>query len=330
MTGPTGIISIIIPCLNEELNIFPLYNQLTKIFYLFNDFEIIFVDDGSTDNTLKRIELLASQDSRIKYIKLTKCFGLQNALKAGIDSAQGDCMITMDADMQHPPLLIPKLLQKWKEGFKIVHAIRQRQSKIGFFKNITSRLFYNLFNFLSDSDLREGTSDFRLIDRKVADIITSLKENDPFLRGLIPWTGFTQTFIRYTPSKRVNGKTKFTLKRMLGLAAVGLTTSSIKPLRLSLLIGVLCSTLAFFYGIFAIYAHFFSEKNMPGWTSIIASLLFLSGVQLIVLGIIGEYIGKIFLTTRCRPAYVIEETNIKPHTLSKEEIIKRKITTLIN
>lgn len=306
----TIIVSVVIPCLNEDQNIVPLYYELITILEVFGKFEIIFVDDGSTDDTFEKIEAISDFDTRVKFVKFSRCFGLQNALKAGIDFSAGNCIITMDSDFQHPLFVIPQMMEKWNNGYKIVNAIRKHQQNIGLLKRVTSDAFYRLFNFLSDINLTEGASDFRLIDRKVADFIGSFQESDPFIRGLIPWTGFPQAFITYAPNNRRNGKTKFTYRKMFEMAASGLTAYSIKPLRFALLIGITCSIMAFIYGLIAIYLYFFSGKSMPGWTSIIASLLFLSGIQLVVLGILGEYIGKIFLNVKFRPAYIVDKTNI--------------------
>jgi len=301
-----SLLSVVIPCLNESENIIPLHDTLVNVLNQYENYEIIFIDDGSTDSTFNKIIQLSKLNLKVKYIKFSKCFGHQNALKAGLDLAKGDCVITMDADLQHPPYLIQQMVQKWTEGYKVVVAIPTAKHNISFLKKITSKLFYTLFNYISDTQLQEGSSDFKLIDRQIVNIIASIKENDPFIRGLIPWSGFKHFNITYKQGHRKFGKTKFTNNRMFNLASTGLTSFSIKPLRLSLITGFLCSLFSFLYGIFAILA----SKKISGWTSIIVSVLFIAGVQFIILGIIGEYIGKIFLAIKGRPNYIIEETNV--------------------
>ena len=300
-------ISFVIPAYNEEGNVKLLAEKVIKEIADVFDYEIVFVDDGSTDKTLQILKLLNENNPNIHYVSLSRNFGHQNALKAGIDRATGDCVISMDADLQHPTTLIRSMIDKWQEGYHIVYTARDEDKSLGAFKRNSSKFFYNLINFLSDTKIDSGTADFRLIDKKVCDIIKVSNDSYLFLRGLIPWLGFKQYKIVYQPDKRHSGNTKYTPIKMLLLALDSITSFSIKPLRLSLIIGVLVSLSSFCYGIYAISVYILTEKTALGWASIICSILFLSGVQLLVLGIIGEYLGRIFIQTKNRPFYVVKE-----------------------
>ncbi|MFC2096171.1 glycosyltransferase family 2 protein [Bacteroidota bacterium] len=304
------LISIIIPCHNEQDNIELLYNSILKTFPNKYHPEFLFIDDGSTDKTLNEIKKLAEKFDFIKYISFSKNFGHQNALSAGFDFAEGDCIVSIDADMQHPPELIPQMIEKWEEGFQIVNSIRIDKN-IGFFKNVTSRLFYKIINFLSDTKIEPGAADFRLLDKKVVEVIKNLTENHLFIRGLTSWIGFKQERIEYIARERKHGKSSYSLKRMVHFAAVGITSFSTKPLKLSIYLGVIMAFCAFLYSIYAIYASIFTDKTITGWTSLILAVLFIGAIQLIILGIIGQYLGKLFIENKRRPKYIIDESKIK-------------------
>jgi len=301
-------ISIIIPCYNEENNIVPIYDQLTEILIKYSDYEIIFVDDGSTDLTFKNLKALAEKDAKVKFISLSRNFGHQNALKAGFDYSEGDCVISLDSDLQHPPEIINDLINKWKEGFNVVYAVREGKN-VPFFKKLTSKLFYKTINSISDTDVPYDAADFRLLDRKVIDELKQFKENYLFIRGLVSWIGFKQTTIKYKQNKRLTGKSKYTYRKMIKFASSGITSFSTKPLYLSMVIGFIIASIAFLYGLFAIYAVVFTDKAITGWTSVIVSVLFIGGIQLIMIGILGEYLGKLFMENKRRPNYIIKEKN---------------------
>jgi polyisoprenyl-phosphate glycosyltransferase len=271
--------------------------------------ELIFVDDGSSDGSLEVIRQLNARDPRVKYISFSRNFGHQQALKAGIDHAWGDAVIMMDSDMQHPPAMLPQLISRWEEGNDVVYTVRKEDPTLGTVKKQTSRGFYRWMNRLSGLKLEEGTADFRLIDKRVADEVR--KMNDPylFLRGLIPWMGFKQYRIEYTPDKRHSGETKYSFWRMLKFAINGITSFSVKPLHLATLLGLFISTLAFIYGIYAVCMHLFTDETITGWASIMASVLFIGGIQLVILGIIGEYLGKIYMQLKNRPNYIVRESS---------------------
>ena len=273
----------------------------------FEDYEFVFVDDGSTDPTASLIQQIASQDIHVRLLQLSRNFGHQNALKAGLDNATGDCMITMDADLQHPPELIPDMIDKWLEGYDVVITIRKQTQGETFFKRISSQLFYRLIQFISDIELPPGSADFRLIDRAVADVIKPMKESDLFLRGLIRWAGFRQIAIEYRAPERNAGKSSYNLRKMLKLAISGITSFSIKPLRLSVLLGIVIAGLAFLYGLYILYIYLYTDRAIPGWASTTGSILFIGGIQLIVMGILGEYLGKLFLENKRRPQYIIRK-----------------------
>jgi polyisoprenyl-phosphate glycosyltransferase len=268
------------------------------------------VDDGSADNTFELIQALSEQNDKLKYLSFSRNFGHQMALKAGIDYATGDCIICMDADLQHPPELIDRMIQKWREGFEIVYTVREDRKNISFFKRKTASLFYKFINSISNIKLERGVADFRLLDRSVVDVLRSINESSLFIRGLISWVGFKQCSIHYLPDNRFSGRSKYSFKKMLSFALDGITSFSIKPLHLATLFGVVVSLSSFFYGIFAISMYLFTDRVISGWTSVIASVLFIGGMQLLMLGILGEYLGKLFIESKKRPLYIIKKKKL--------------------
>ena len=298
-------VSVVVPCYNEESGISELYRQLTDVLAAYSVYEILFVDDGSHDQTVSTIEALAAKDKRVKLIELSRNFGHQFALKAGLDHATGDCVISLDADLQHPPRLIPELIKKWQEGHEVVYTIRNDTAKTSFFKRLTARLFYWIAKKLSSVEVHPGAADFRLLDRAVVEVLKECRENYLYLRGLVSWAGFRQTFVEYTPNERFAGKTKYSTRKMIRFALAGITSFSIRPLQLSLVLGTLIAGLAFLYGLYVLYIYAFTDKAVAGWASTTASVLFIGGIQLIVLGILGEYTGKNFMESKKRPAYVV-------------------------
>jgi len=307
MKNKNFTVSIVIPAFNEAGNIELLVKKLKDTLMDYHNYEILFVDDGSEDKTLEILKSLCRRYNRVRYISLSRNFGHQNALKAGLDHAIGDCVITMDADLQHPPYLIPQLITKWQEGYEVVYTIRLDDPRVSFLKRKTSNLFYKLMNWLSDIRIPKGTADFRLLDRAVVDVLKDTKEYHLFIRGITAWVGFRQYAFEYVPDERYSGKSKYTIKRMAGFALTGITSFSLKPLRLSILLGLFFAMLAFAYGVYAILTKFLTDRAVPGWASVLASVLFIGGIQLIVLGIIGEYIGKLVMESKQRPHYVIKE-----------------------
>jgi len=307
MRKKTFTVSVVIPAFNEEGNIKPLLEKLTSILENYHNYEILFVDDGSEDKTLENLKIQGQKNHRVRYISLSRNFGHQNALKAGLDHAVGDCIVTMDGDLQHPPELIPRLVEKWQEGYEVVTTIRLNDPRSSFLKRGTSGMFYRLVNRLSDIRIPKGAADFRLLDRSVVNILKDTKEYYLFFRGMIAWMGFHQCTLEYIPDKRFSGKSKYSFKRMFGFALTGITSFSLKPLRLSILLGLFFALLAFGYGVYAILIKLLTDQAVPGWTSVLASVLFIGGLQLTVLGIIGEYIGKLFVESKKRPHYIIKE-----------------------
>jgi dolichol-phosphate mannosyltransferase len=304
-------ISIVVPTYNEEGNIEVLYHEIRVVFESIKlvDFELIYVNDGSSDRSLECIKRLSQEDKRIRFLSFSRNFGHQNALKAGLDHADGDAIISMDADLQHPPSLIPKMIQRWKEGNDVVYSIRHDYSQISWFKKKSSKFFYQLVNYLSDTKLEEGTADFRLLDKKVVAVLKTYSESNLFFRGIIPTLGFKQIGIQYTPQNRFSGTTKYSFSKMFKFALTGITSSSAKPLYFSIYLGLIFAATAFLYAIYAIYIALFTNEAVTGWTSIIASILFIGGIQLIMIGIIGIYLGKLFTQSKNRPNYIIEERN---------------------
>ncbi|MBL7972874.1 MAG: glycosyltransferase family 2 protein [Prolixibacteraceae bacterium] len=303
-------ISVIVPCFNEEEGLETFHQTLIRFLPDQYHYEIIYVNDGSTDRTLQVILNLTGNNPAIRYISLSRNFGHQNALKAGYDFASGDCAISIDADLQHPPAVIPELIRKWEEGFEIVNTSRNDHPNTTYTKAISSRLFYQLMRKLSDIEIENGMADFRLIDQKVLQQLKLFPENFLFFRGIIPWMGFKQTIVQFNANERLAGSTKYTLRKMLKFAVTGITAFSVKPLRLSIYLGSAFAFLAFLYGLYVTYIYVYTDKAITGWTSIILSILLVGGINLLMLGIIGEYLGKLFMENKRRPNYLISETNL--------------------
>jgi dolichol-phosphate mannosyltransferase len=300
-------ISVVIPAYNEEGNIRVIYNHLVPVLEHYPDYEIIFINDGSRDNTLNNLKELHRTNKKVQYLSFSRNFGHQLALKAGLDHATGDCVISMDADLQHPVELIPAMIDKWREGFDIVYTIRADDPSLSLFKRVTATVFYKLINMISEIRIDPGSADFRLLDKRVIEVLREIHEPHLFLRGIIPWVGFSQFGLKYTPNARHSGESKYSLIKMVFLAFNGLTSFSTKPLHASTLLGFFISLLSFLYGLYAISVSVFTDKAVSGWASLIASVLFIGGIQLLMLGIIGEYLGKLFIESKRRPTYIIRE-----------------------
>lgn len=311
------LVSIVVPCYNEAENISPLLDRIESTLnpYIY---EVILVNDGSCDHTQLEIDIAATENSHVKYIGFSRNFGHQNALKAGIDHAAGDCIVTIDADLQKPPEAILEMIALWQKGNDIVTAVCKNEGQPSLFKKLTSVGYYRLLSWLSDHEVLPNGADFRLIDRKVADIIRDIKTENLYLRGIFSWIGYKQAVTYYREDKRRFGKTKYGLWKMLNLASNGITSFSVKPLRFALAGGLVFACLAFGYGIYAITMVFLG-MTAPGWASLVASIVFLSGIQLMVLGVIGEYIGKMYMEIKQRPAYLIAKTNISIPFNSRRE-----------
>lgn len=306
------LISIIIPALNEENNLKAISVAINNVFAELNyDYEIIFVDDGSNDNSATVMRELHGLNNKIKYIIFSRNFGKDNALSAGLQFANGNAVITMDADLQHPPEMIKQMINLWKNGNEVVYTFRENKNQhTSTLNNIGSSLFYKTINKLSDIELEDGTADFRLIDRKVIDVLNALPESDPFYRGLVKWVGFNQKSIPYTPNNRKEGNTKYSKKALTKLALKGITSFSTKPLNIAIYLGFIFSLLSLLYIPYTIIS-VLNNWAISGWSSIIVTIAFFGGLQLMILGIIGLYLGKLFMQSKQRPHFIIKETNIK-------------------
>ena len=303
-------LEIILPAHNEEANIRLVYdeivNALASTNYLYT---ILFVDDGSTDKTLDQIKELTKLDKKVKYIQFSRNFGHQNAIKAGLDATLADVIVMMDCDLQHPPNLIKELLSHYEQGYDIVRTHRMENESAGFIKRKTSNLFYKFLNQLSDITLEQGSADFRLISGKAIEQLKSFNEFDLFYRGLIKWMGFKQISLEYQPGQRINGQTKYTLKKMVSFGLKGFTSFSTKPLYFAAYLGFIFSSLSTLSIPYIIHA-FYTGTQVPGWASVIAAVVFLGGLNLMILGIIGIYLSKLFNQSKNRPHYMIKESNV--------------------
>lgn len=307
MQGIQNLFSVVVPIFNEEEVLSPFYERLKNVMNSLNgDYEIIFVNDGSTDHSMDELLKLRQSDSRVKIIEFSRNFGHQIAITAGLDHTNGQAIIIMDGDLQHPPEIIPKLIQKWKERFELVYTVRKETKDASFFKNLSASVFYSLMNKIGDIQIPKHGADFRLVDRKVLESLKLLRERSRFMRGLFNWVGYSQTSVEFEADARYAGATKYSLKRMIQFALDGITSFSSFPLRISTYFGFLVSAMSFLYAAFAIYARLFTQIALPGWTSILVAVLFLGGIQLITIGLLGEYIGRIYDEVKQRPLYLIK------------------------
>ncbi len=300
-------ISIVLPAFNEEDNIDYIYNEIIKALPGYKDsLEIIFIDDGSRDATFDKIRQLSGSDKRVKGARLSRNFGAQAAMMAGLAEAKGDVVVIMDADGQHPPAVIHDMIREYDKGFDIVNTRRESNMDAGWFKRVTSRIFARIINYLSDIDMEFEYSDFRLMNRKAVDAFLQIDEQNRFMRGLVSWMGFRQSAVSYVASERNAGSTKWTVRALFRLGINGITSFSSKPLRLAVHLGLLALFFGIVYSIYAVVV-FFTGRTIPGWPSLLISILFLGGFQLLTLGIIGEYIARIFHESKRRPHYFVQD-----------------------
>lgn len=304
-------VSIVVPAFNEGKNIPLLVERMNQVFKnLPYQYELLFVNDGSSDDTQNILSALSQTHPQVQYIEFSRNFGKDLALKAGIDLSKSDALITIDADLQHPPELIPQMLERWKEGYEVIYAYRKESNPhYSWFNKIASRSFYHFINRLSDIDIENGVSDFRLLDRKVISTLKSVSEFEIFLRGMVKWVGFKQLGIAYTPAERIHGASTYSTKALIKLALQGITSFSIKPLYTAVYLGFLFSFLSLLYIPYVIYS-FYVGAEVHGWASVIMTVVFFGGLQLIILGVIGIYIGKLFLQSKQRPNYIIRNTSL--------------------
>lgn len=326
------LISIVIPVFNEQENVRVFYQEVCKYMEPLGYFyELIFIDDGSSDDTAVILDQLTQQDTKVKAVLLARNFGHQVALTCGLDYARGDAVITMDGDLQHPPELLPLLLATWEAGFEVVQTVRVDTAGVSWLKKFTSSMFYRLINTMSDIHIVEGGSDFRLLDKKVVQTFQRFKENARFIRGIIGDMGYRQAQVEFVAPERFAGKSKFSPGKMLSFALDGITAYSKLPLRFAFYLGLLFGVLSFGLTLDVVYTRLFTTNAVPGWATIAASILLLGGIQLVGLGIIGEYIGRIFEEVKQRPLYWIsaelrtgtEPISEKGNTHSKSQYQKR-------
>jgi polyisoprenyl-phosphate glycosyltransferase len=304
------LLSIIVPLYNEEGNVKHFYNSIKATLQDAGyNYELIFVNDGSSDKTLVLLKELALADSNVFYLSFSRNFGHQNALKAGLDFAKGDAVITMDGDLQHPPQVVLELINEWKAGYEVVYTVRQDADSTGAVKKSSSNLFYRILNSISGIELEKGTADFRLIDRKVLNILKQMNELDLFWRGLVKWVGFNQKAINYKAEERFSGQSKYTFKKMKSLAAKGITSFSTKPLSFAVYLGFFFAACSLLYIPYILFSLFYGQP-VSGWASVIVTIVFFGGINLIILGVIGIYIGQLFMQAKGRPHYILQETNI--------------------
>ncbi len=301
-------VSIVLPCYNEADNLDYLFERLSRVLdSLQLKYEIVCVNDGSRDATLPRLISYHHQNPAIKVVNLARNFGKEIALTAGIDFSQGAAVIPIDADLQDPPELIPEMLAKWHDGYDVVYAVRRSRQGEGWIKKTTALLFYRLISRLSQVPIPQNTGDFRLMDRQVVNAIRQMRERTRFMKGIFAWVGYNQTAIYYDRSPRYQGQTKWNYWKLWNLAVEGITSFSSLPLRIWSYVGLSLSGLAFLYGCFLIARTLIYGVDVPGYASALVIALFMGGIQLMSLGIIGEYIGRIFEEVKERPLYLVRD-----------------------
>ena len=302
-------LSLIVPVYNESSNLDLFYERVLKVLKPLNvSYEILFIDDGSKDDSLEKLLEIRGRDSKVKVVQFSRNFGKEIAVSAGLDLAEGKAAIPIDADLQDPPELIPSLIEKWKAGYDVVYAKRTKRMGESWLKRWTASLFYRLIAKMTNIDIPEDAGDYRLLSRAAVEQLKRLRERHRFMKGLFTWVGFKQTAVFFERDPRYSGKTKWSYWKLWNFAIEGITSFSYIPLQAASYLGLLVSVFAFFYGVFIIVFKLLHGIAVPGYASLMAAVLFLGGIQLLTLGILGEYIGRIYDEVKQRPLYVIHKT----------------------
>lgn len=302
-------VTIVIPCYNEEASLPHLHKALLQLMENQPQYQwqVLFVNDGSKDHTLDVIKQLHRQDSRFCYVALSRNFGKEAALLAGFDHSRGDCVVIMDADLQHPPAVIPQMLNEWEAGYEDVYARRTDRGKEPWLRRKLTLLYYRLLQKVSDIDILQNVGDFRLLDRKCIDALRQLRETQRYTKGMYCWIGFRKKEMLFEQADRMVGKSSFNFWRLLKLSIEGISSYTTSPLRISTVLGLLCSLFAFLYMVYVLFCTLFFGEPVRGYPTIMVVMLFLGGAQLLSLGIIGEYLGRIFHESKNRPVYLVAE-----------------------
>jgi dolichol-phosphate mannosyltransferase len=309
MNEPIPEISVVLPAHNEAGNVGPMAATLERILKGFGRCEIVFVDDGSSDGTLAAIRAAATANPAIRYVSFTRNFGHQEALRAGLRHARGRAVIVMDADFEHPPELIPELVAAWKDGAKVVATRREdSDASLPAMKSFSSRLYYKFLDAIGDVSIEPGSADYMLLDRSVVDTINTFGDQDVFLRGAVRWFGYPTQTVSFSRGARIYGESKYTLKRMIDLAVTGIAAHSVRPLRLAIWLSLVFAAVGLMLLIYSVVSYLLVQQTVTGWTSLMATVALLGAAQLLVLGIIGEYVGRILREARGRPTYIVAET----------------------
>lgn len=300
--------SVVIPAYNEQESIDEAYRRLTHVMRSMNEpYELVFVNDGSRDRTAEIIAGFCANDSAVKLVNFTRNFGHMSAISAGMDYARGEAIFVIDADLQDPPEVFAEMAIKWREGYHVVYGKRKKREGESLFKKLSAKVFYRLINSMTTIELPLDTGEFRLIDRKVCDAVNRLPEKNRYIRGLVSWVGFKQVAVEYVRHERFAGETKYPLKKMIAFAMDAIIAFSYKPLRLATGLGFLISIFSFVYMMVILYERFFTDRIISGWASTMVVMLFTQGMVLIIMGLMGEYIGRIYKEIKNRPAYIVQE-----------------------
>lgn len=302
-----GLLSVVVPCFNEADVLAATQARLTQVLGTMKcPYEILYIDDGSNDDTATILDAVAAQDSHVRVVHFSRNFGQQFAVTAGFDHAIGACVLLMDCDLQDPPELIPDMYELWQQGHDVIYGQRVSRDGESPVKKATSRWFYRTLNTLSDVEMPLDTGDFRLVDRAAVDAFNSMRERDRYVRGMVSWVGFSQKALPYKRDARAAGQTKWNYAKLSLLAADGIMSFSLAPLRLVLFIGFAIVGIAMLGGLFAVFNRLFTDNWVSGWTGLFFAVLFMGGVQLMVLGVIGEYVGRIYMAAKDRPLYIVK------------------------
>jgi polyisoprenyl-phosphate glycosyltransferase len=305
MSGSAPNISVIVPCYNEHEGLAECHKRLSEVLQSLNGwYEIVFVDDGSRDSTLAQLHDIYASDPNVTVVELSRNFGHQTAVTAGLEIAKGQVVVIIDADLQDPPELIPEMIQMWEQGFDVVYGVRESREGESGFKLWTAKMFYRVINALSDVEMPLDTGDFRLLDRKAVEAMNSMPERHRLLRGMCSWIGFRQYGLKYARAARFAGATKYPLRKMLSLAVDGIASFSTVPLRICSAMGMVAAFLSFLGILYALFIRLFTHTWVQGWTMLFIGMLFIGGLQMISLGIVGEYVGRIYNEAKRRPLYL--------------------------